>query len=101
MKSGLAIDELSDQIRPQDDLFRHVNGTWLADAVIPPDRAAHGAFHELRDQAERDVHAEDSSESQTTSHRPAAWCTRRAPGSTVSHLHDAPIFTDDRVLAPT
>ena len=24
-RSGLALDELSDEIRPQDDLFRHVN----------------------------------------------------------------------------
>jgi len=28
-RSGLALDELSDEIRPQDDLFRHVNGSWL------------------------------------------------------------------------
>ncbi len=55
--SGIAIDELSADVRPQDDLFRHVNGAWLATAEIPPDRAAHGAFHMLRDQAELDVRA--------------------------------------------
>ena len=55
--SGIAIDELSDDVRPQDDLFRHVNGRWLATAEIPADRAAHGAFHMLRDQAELDVRA--------------------------------------------
>jgi putative endopeptidase len=55
--SGIAIDELSDDVRPQDDLFRHVNGRWLAEAEIPPDRAAHGAFHALHDQAELDVRA--------------------------------------------
>ena len=57
MRSGIDIDGLSEDIRPQDDLFRYVNGKWLADAVIPSDRAAHGAFHELRDKAEEDVHA--------------------------------------------
>ena len=31
-------------IRPLDDLFGHVNGRWLADAEIPPDRATWGAF---------------------------------------------------------
>jgi putative endopeptidase len=55
--SGIAVDELSDDVRPQDDLFRHVNSRWLATAEIPPDRAAHGAFHVLRDQAELDVRA--------------------------------------------
>ena len=55
--SGIAIDELSDEVRPQDDLFRHVNSRWLATTEIPADRAAHGAFHMLRDQAELDVRA--------------------------------------------
>jgi putative endopeptidase len=55
--SGIAIDELSDDVRPQDDLFRHVNGRWLAETEIPPDRASHGAFHALHDQAELDVRA--------------------------------------------
>ena len=55
--SGIAVDELSSDVGPQDDLFRHVNARWLATAEIPPDRAAHGAFHELRDQAELDVRA--------------------------------------------
>jgi putative endopeptidase len=55
--SGIAVDELSPDVRPQDDLFRHVNALWLAETEIPPDRAAHGAFHELRDQAELDVRA--------------------------------------------
>jgi len=53
--SGIAIDELSEEVRPQDDLFRHVNARWLAAAEIPADRASHGAFHALRDQAELDV----------------------------------------------
>ncbi len=55
--SGIAIDGLSDDVRPQDDLYRHVNGRWLATTEIPADRAAHGAFHMLRDQAELDVRA--------------------------------------------
>jgi putative endopeptidase len=54
---GIAVDELSDDVRPQDDLFRHVNSGWLTTVEIPPDRAAHGAFHVLRDQAELDVRA--------------------------------------------
>ncbi len=55
--SGIEVDELSADIRPQDDLFRHVNSRWIAATEIPPDRAAHGAFHALDDQAELDVRA--------------------------------------------
>lgn len=41
-------------IRPQDDLFRHVNGTWLSTAEIPADRPATGTFTVLHDAAESD-----------------------------------------------
>ncbi len=44
-------------IRPQDDLFGHVNGTWAATAEIPDDRAVFGSFDRLRDDSERDVRA--------------------------------------------
>jgi putative endopeptidase len=54
-RSGIAVDELSPDVRPQDDLFRHVNSRWMAETEIPEDRAAHGAFHALRDQSELDV----------------------------------------------
>ncbi|MBW3068258.1 peptidase M13 [Actinomyces sp. 594] len=39
-------------VRPQDDLFRHVNGSWLATTTIPADRPATGSFLVLRDAAE-------------------------------------------------
>ncbi|WP_374314842.1 M13 family metallopeptidase [Microbacterium sp.] len=56
-RSGLALDELSDEIRPQDDLFRHVNGSWLDRTDIPDDKARWGSFHLIAEQAEKDVHA--------------------------------------------
>ena len=42
-------------VRIQDDLFRHVNGTWLNTTKIPADKPLTGAFMELRDQAEAAV----------------------------------------------
>lgn len=39
-------------VRPQDDLFRFVNGQWLATAEIPADRPSSGAFATLRDESE-------------------------------------------------
>lgn len=52
---GLALDEFSSDIRPQDDLYRHVNGNWLARTEIPDDKARWGSFHLLAEQAENDV----------------------------------------------
>jgi endothelin-converting enzyme/putative endopeptidase len=44
-------------VRPQDDLFGHVNGTWLATAEIPADRSSWGPFVQLADEAEQQVRA--------------------------------------------
>ncbi|MDL5351991.1 M13-type metalloendopeptidase [Microbacterium sp. zg-YB36] len=57
LPSGLALDDLSPEIRPQDDLFRHVNGAWLARTEIPDDKARWGSFHLIAEQAEKDVRA--------------------------------------------
>ncbi|HNO40557.1 MAG TPA: M13-type metalloendopeptidase, partial [Marmoricola sp.] len=42
-------------IRPQDDLFGHVNGTWLETEEIPSDRSSWGPFVMLSDEAEQQV----------------------------------------------
>jgi putative endopeptidase len=55
LSSGIPMDELDPGIRPQDDLFRHVNGRWLARTEIPADRARDGAFRVLAEAAENAV----------------------------------------------
>jgi len=55
LASGIPADELDPGIRPQDDLFRHVNGRWLARTEIPADRARYGSFAILADEAETAV----------------------------------------------
>ena len=55
MKSGINNSHIDASVRPQDDLFRHMNGTWLANTEIPADRASDGAFYWLRDQSEKQV----------------------------------------------
>jgi endothelin-converting enzyme/putative endopeptidase len=42
-------------IRPQDDLFGHVNGRWLVETEIPSDRSSWGPFVQLADIAEDQV----------------------------------------------
>jgi endothelin-converting enzyme/putative endopeptidase len=46
---------MNTQIRPQDDLFGHVNGTWLDTEEIPSDRSSWGPFIQLADIAEEQV----------------------------------------------
>jgi putative endopeptidase len=42
-------------IRPQDDLYQHINGEWIDSFTIPDDRAGDGAMRELFDTAETKV----------------------------------------------
>jgi putative endopeptidase len=55
LASGIASDELDPTIRPQDDLFRHVNGTWIARTEIPDDKARWGSFMVLAEESEAAV----------------------------------------------
>ncbi len=52
-----AREGMNPDIRPQDDLFGHVNGRWLDTAEIPSDRSSWGPFVQLADIAEEQVHA--------------------------------------------
>jgi putative endopeptidase len=55
MNPGIDANELNANIRPQDDLFQHVNGKWFAEVDIPADKAIYGAFAMLADDAEAAV----------------------------------------------
>ena len=54
-RSGIDLTHLDPDVRPQDDLFGHLNGRWLAGYAMPADRATDGAFRALYDQAEEHV----------------------------------------------
>ncbi|WP_401000291.1 M13 family metallopeptidase [Agromyces sp. GXQ0307] len=53
--SGIILDELDADVRPQDDLFRHVNGKWIERTEIPDDKARYGSFIVLYEEAEQAV----------------------------------------------
>ena len=55
MRSGIDLKHIKPSVRPQDDLYRHVNGTWIDGAEIPADRSSDGAFYQLYEQAELHV----------------------------------------------
>ena len=55
LPSGIHREELDPAVRPQDDLFRHVNGKWIDRTEIPSDKARYGSFHVLAEEAENAV----------------------------------------------
>ena len=50
-------EDLDPEIRPQDDLFHHVNARWMAAVEIPSDLPRYGAFMALRDLSQERVRA--------------------------------------------
>ncbi|SHI19016.1 M13 family metallopeptidase [Ferrimonas marina] len=55
LNSGIELANFDQSIRPQDDFYGHVNGSWLKTAEIPADRTTTGAFYDLREKAQKDV----------------------------------------------
>ncbi|RZQ56179.1 peptidase M13 [Pseudidiomarina tainanensis] len=49
LTSGLRLDAFNTDVRPQDDLFQFVNGTWYENTEIPADKSRIGSFLELRE----------------------------------------------------
>ncbi|WP_211880323.1 M13 family metallopeptidase [Pseudarthrobacter albicanus] len=55
--SGIDLSTIDAGVRPQDDLYLHVNGGWLKSTTIPDDRPLEGTFTALRDGSELAVKA--------------------------------------------
>ena len=55
LKSGLDVAGFDRSVTPQDNLYRHVNGGWLARTAMPGDRVSYGAFTEISDRTEADL----------------------------------------------
>ena len=63
--SGIDTSTFDRSVRPQDDLFRFVNGGWLKRTPIPNDAASWGAFNELDERSRESMRGilEDASRS--------------------------------------
>ena len=48
--SGVDKSTFDTSVRPQDDFFQYVNGTWLEETEIPADKSSYGSFHILYDE---------------------------------------------------
>lgn len=52
-KSGIDKKNFDASVRPQDDFYRSVNGTWLKNTPIPADKSNYGAFTKLYDESQK------------------------------------------------
>lgn len=77
--SGIDPANFDTLVRPQDDLYRYANGTWLDQTQIPADQSNYGTFAELDDRAELDIRAIIEE---------AANAENREPGSDVQKIGD-------------
>jgi predicted metalloendopeptidase len=57
LQSGIDASAMDKSVRPQDDLFRHVNGTWLETTEFPAEYASAGIGIMLFEKAQADVQA--------------------------------------------
>ncbi|MFW0155507.1 M13 family metallopeptidase [Rothia sp. P6271] len=53
--SGINTEYFDQSVAPSEDFFRHVNGRWIDNHVIPADRSKDGGMYTLRDRAEENV----------------------------------------------
>ena len=57
LRSGISTENFDKRVRPQDNLFGHVNGQWLQETEIPADKSDYGSFTQLSDEAIENIHA--------------------------------------------
>lgn len=55
LSSGVDTRGIDNSIRPQDDLFRYLNGEWIKHTPIPADKSTYGSFEMLMDEAELNI----------------------------------------------
>jgi putative endopeptidase len=53
--AGISLENMDPTVKPTDDFFRHVNGTWLDKTEIPDDQTSWGGFNQLRKKTDADV----------------------------------------------
>ena len=57
LRSGIKLDGMDTSVKPGDDFFSYVNGTWVDGFEIPADKSSYSTFTKLRDESQDDVKA--------------------------------------------
>ncbi|MCB9059468.1 MAG: hypothetical protein H6627_12930 [Calditrichae bacterium] len=79
MKSGIDQTQMDKTVKPQDDFYEYMNGTWLKTFEIPQDKSNYGSFTKLADDAEKNLLAII---------KEAAQAENKEPGSNVQKVGD-------------
>jgi endothelin-converting enzyme len=87
--SGLLLDHFDRNVRPQDDFYRFVNGTWLATTAIPADKSNYGMFAVLDDKSEANLRV--IIESAAAAQAPAGSDTQRVGDFYASFMDEATV----------
>ena len=53
--SGVDLQYVDHTVRPQDDLYRYLNGKWLDSFQLPPDKSTYGSFTLIQDTTEEQL----------------------------------------------
>jgi putative endopeptidase len=92
-------------VRPQDDLFVHANGSWIDTVDIPEDRSRYGAFDVLREAAEANVRelieqaAKGEPAGDTSEGKVGALYASFMDTSTIERLGTSPLLEPLRTIA--
>ena len=57
LQSGINMDNFDHTVKPQDDFYRYVNGTWLKNTEIPADLPMYGSFMALYEESQNNLKA--------------------------------------------
>ena len=57
LSSGIETQYEDPSVRPQDDLYRYLNGKWLDEFVIPADKGSYTAFTVVDDRTQEQLHS--------------------------------------------
>src|SRR6187402_1884729 len=52
---GINMNYMDKSVKPNNDFYRYVNGTWLDKTQIPGDKTSWGSFYELRQNTDKDA----------------------------------------------
>lgn len=55
LESGVLLDNMDSSVKPGDNFYSYVNGTWVKNTVIPPDKSSYNVFLILHEEAENNI----------------------------------------------
>ncbi len=57
LQSGVDLEYVDRSVRPQDDLYRYLNGKWLDSFQVPADKGSYGSFTSVYDTTQEQLRA--------------------------------------------